>query len=174
MSRYLIAFVVCALLVTPAVFAQAAGPGAGVFYTSGAGWARMPEAPTPQLRTQGETAFFFDVVNNLDVFYEFAGRTSPVQLSDHKPVFHANLGYYMGRDLEHIEIISLEQKHNRREAHLSWSSGDMIAYYRRSVPVTLARGSDGILTITPETELGPGEYLLSFGHVMMKYDFSVR
>jgi hypothetical protein len=174
MSRYLIAFVVCAVLVAPAVFAQAAGPGAGVFYTSGAGWARMPEAPTPQLRTQGETAFFFDVVNNLDVFYDYAGTTSPVQLSDRKPVFHANLGYVLTRDLEHIEIIAMKQKSNRREAHLTWSGGDMLARYPKTIAVSLAQGSDGILTITPQTDLAPGEYLLSFGHVMLKYDFSVR
>jgi hypothetical protein len=174
MSRYLIAFAICALLVTPAVFAQAAAPGAGVFYSSGAGWAKMPEAPTPQLRTQGETSFFFDVVNNLDAFYEYPGTTSPVQLSDHKPVFRANLGYVLSRDLEHIEIIALKQKNNRREARLTWSSGDMVARYPKSIAVSLAQSSDGVVTITPQTDLASGEYLLSFGHVMLKYDFSVR
>ena len=174
MSRYLIAFAICCLLVAPAVFGQAGAPGPGVFYTSGAGWARMPEAPTPQLRTQGETAFFFDVVNNADAFYEYPGTTSPVQLTDHKPVFHANLGYVLGRDLEHIEIVALKQKNNRREARLNWSSGDMVAHYPRSIAVSVAQGSDGILTITPVSDLASGEYLLSFGHVMLKYDFSVR
>jgi hypothetical protein len=134
----------------------------------------MPEAPTPQLRTQGETSFFFDVVNNADVWYNYAGSTSPVQLTDRKPVFHANLGYVLARDLEHIEIIPMRQKGHRREAHLTWSSGDMLARYPKSIPVTLAQGSDGILTITPQADLAPGEYLLSFGHVMQQFDFSVR
>jgi len=174
MSRYLVVFTFCVLLVTPALFAQPSGPGQGVFYSSGAGWARMPEAPTPTLRTQGETAFFFDVVNNLDVYYEYAGTVSPVHLSEHKPVFHANLGYVLGRDLEHIEIIALKQKSHIREAHLTWSGGDMQARYPKSIAVSVAQGSDGILTITPQTDLGSGEYLLSFGHVMLKYDFSVR
>jgi hypothetical protein len=161
-------------MVTPTVFAQTAELGAGVFFTSGAGWVRMLEAPTPQLRGQSDAAYFFDVVNNPHVYYYYAGRSSPVQLSERKPVFHAHLGYYMGRDLEHIEIIALEREHYGREAHLTWSNGDMLPHYKRSIPVRLAQGSDGIVTITPETELGAGEYLLSFGRMMMKYDFTVK
>jgi hypothetical protein len=134
----------------------------------------MAEAPMPTLRALGETAFFFDVVNKADVFYEYAGTAAPVQLSDHKPVFHANLGYMLDRDLRQPEIVQLKQKNNRREAHLTWSSGDMQARFTKAVPVSVALGSDGIYTITPQADLAPGEYLLSFGRVMMKYDFSVK
>lgn len=133
----------------------------------------MLEAPTPTLRAQGETAFFFDVVNNPDIFYIYRGTSAPVQ-TERKPVFHAHLGYYMGRDLQHVEIILLKQKRNRRESHLTWSGGDMQARYTTSIPVSLAMGSDGVLTITPQQDLSPGEYLLSLGRQMMQYDFSVR
>ena len=127
----------------------------------------------PALRTLGETAFFFDVVNNADIYYEYAGTAAPVQL-ERKPVFHANLGYMLDRDLRHPEIVRLKVKNNRREARLTWSSGDMLAFYSKAVPVSFSLGSDGIYTITPQTDLEPGEYLLSLGHEMMKYDFSVK
>ena len=127
----------------------------------------------PTLRGQGEAAFFFDVVNNADIFYEYAGTTSPVQL-ERKPVFHANLGYLLDRDLRRVEFVRLKVKSNRREARLTWSSGDMLARYSKEVPASISMGSDGIYSITPQSDLEPGEYLLSFGHSMMKYDFSVR
>ena len=133
----------------------------------------MAEAPTPTLRGQGETAFFFDVVNNADIFYEYAGTAAPVQL-DRKPVFRVNLGYALDRDLRHPEIVRLKQKNNRREARLTWSSGDMQARFTKAVPVSISQGPDGMYSITPQSDLEPGEYLLSLGHVMMKYDFSVR
>ena len=121
----------------------------------------------------GETAFFFDVINNADIWYNFPGTTSLIQ-TDRKPAFHVNEGYGLDRDLRAPKIVHLRVKNNRREAHLTWSSGDMLARFSGEVPVSVSRGSDGIYNITPQSDLEPGEYLLCFGHAGEKYDFSVR
>jgi len=134
----------------------------------------MLEAPSPSFRTQGDTAWFFDPINRSQIWYEYLGSASPIQFTEHKPVFHANLGYMPDRDLRLVQIIRLKQKTDRREARLSWSTGDMLARFSGTVPVMLAQAADGVFTITPQSDLEKGEYLLSFGRMMMKYDFGVR
>ena len=177
-SRIAAGFVVCALLVVPLVIASQASSaavfGAGVFYSSSSGWVKLLEAPSPTLSTQNFAEFVLDPVNNINVNYSYAGEQAAVQITDRRPVFHANLGLSPDRDLRLVQIIHLKRKGGYRQATLAWHTGNMLAELKRAVPVTIGQGADGVYTVAPQTDLEPGEYLLSFGRMGIKYDFSVR
>lgn len=177
-SRHAVAFIVCALLIAPVVIASqaptAAAFGPGVFYSSGSGWTKLLEAPSPTLSTENFGEFLLDPINDINVRYAYAGSQAVVQITDRRPVFHANLGLVPDRDLRMVQIIHLKKKNRYRQAILRWYSGNMQAEMKWAVPVTIGQGADGVYTVTPSSELEAGEYLLSFGRMAMSYDFSVR
>ena len=177
-SRHLVAFIACALMIAPLVIASQAPSagvlGPGVFYSSGSGWLKLLEAPSPTLSTENFAEFLVDPINDINVRYAYAGSQAVVQISDRRPVFHANLGLSPDRDLRSVQIVHLKKKNGYRQSILRWYSGNMQVAMKRAVPVTIGQGADGVFTVTPSNDLEPGEYLLSFGRMAMQYDFTVR
>jgi hypothetical protein len=169
-SRSIILLGACALL--PAAF-SADIPGPGVFYESSSGLLRMLEAPSPTLSSQSIWAFVLDPVNPAPVYYAYSGGDAPVA-AGRRPVFYINLGLRPDRDLRKLQILHLTRKGRHRQAKYSWNSESMQGGFHGSAPLSVLVSPEGVVTVAPAADLEPGQYLLSLGPLLAKYDFTVN
>ncbi len=168
------AVVLCGL---SSVFGQSTAepPASGVFCKAQGKWTELHPAALAASKTGSldvmEQTDGLAPVNTVDVY---AGPSAAVQLSDRKPEFYIH-GLSYGCD---SIIIHVTQKGGNRQARSSTaqaSSDNKVGYKKAEVRrVTTRSVSKETCTITPETELKPGEYLLVLQSGKIVYDFGIK
>lgn len=115
--------------------------------------------------------------------WTFRGAKALIQLSERNPTFivkespmMANIAGRSGRDLV---IVRFDKRKDHRELQIT-NGGNMLTFKSglskdRTPDITVTTISDGIFKVTPNRELLPGEYLLTFSALgTTGYDFGIK
>ena len=147
-------------------------PDHGAYYKAKDGWQKLEI-----LTTAGASAHAFSGVT-----ISYRGAEAPVQLTDRRPVFYLKARPYQETQAamaaRNEVIILLEKKKDHRELQNIKSglfSAKAEVDKKRLPDVTVRLVNDLTISITPNQDLAPGEYLLtndSMGHV--GYDFGIK
>lgn len=115
--------------------------------------------------------------------WTFSGAESPMQISERRPVFYVKqapaLAEVGGRTERDLVIVRFDKKKDRRELQTT-NGGSMFTFKAglskdRTPDITALRLTDGVFSVTPTSDLPPGEYLLTFSAMGMSgYDFGVK
>jgi hypothetical protein len=123
------------------------------------------------------------LANPPQTIWAFRGAESSVQLSSRRPVFYvsqnAALDEVVGRREHDLVIIQFDMKNDCREL---FTTGDGIMFtVKRAIPkdhmpdVLTTRIGNGLFTVTPASDLEPGEYLVTFSSEGVGgYDFGIK
>jgi hypothetical protein len=164
------ALFVLAVIFSAQGWAQLLSP--GVYCTTASGPLRLAELPIPGVRTMSWGQWAADDTRPT-VHYTWEGASAPALVSDRRPALRVNLGYLPDRSLRSLQIVKLDQKTSHRNTELR-VHGELPTEFKGAVPIAVSRGLDGELIVRPDTDLSPGEYMLSLGPLVSQYDFSVR
>lgn len=115
--------------------------------------------------------------------WTFRGAEAPVQTVDKRPTFYIKelpmLATIAGRTERDLLIIRFDKKKDHRE--LQTTSGGNIFTFKSGISkdrmpdITTKTVADGIFTVTPNQDLKPGEYLITFSALgNTGYDFGVK
>jgi len=152
----------------------------GVYYKGPAGWIRLEQAVPTGSKAGGIGSFAamaaigpFAKVKAKSVY---DGPLAPLQITDSKPMFYVRSapGAASRSSHRYFGIVQLEQKKDRRELQVASASGFSASggYNKKDLRETVVTDiAPEILGITPNSDLGLGEYLLCVGAT---YDFGVR
>jgi hypothetical protein len=162
--------VIFAVMFSTQSWAQLLGP--GVYWTTASGPVRLTELPMPGVRTSSWGLWVSDDTRFI-VDYTWEGASAHAQVTERRPAFRVNLAYLPDRALRNLQIVKLEQRSSVRKTGVRWPS-DSEGEFRDPVAIAVSRGPDGELTVRPDADLAPGEYMLSLGVLVTQYDFSVR
>jgi hypothetical protein len=148
----------------------------GVYYHAPSGWIGLPANPLLGFR-EGSTRWLLGVGGG-DAIAEIPGPHSQVQLPSSRPIFHLR-GYsganalYLVREIEKLDYREIRMPYTRDFHNFTrFRAQDM-------VELDLASAGDGILTLTPKTDLKPGEYaIVSMAEpgmlgIRLSFDFGV-
>jgi hypothetical protein len=115
--------------------------------------------------------------------WTFRGAESPVQIEDKRPTFcvveSPVLAGIAGRTDRDLLIIRFDKRKDHRELQTT-SGGNMFTFKSgiskdRMPDITAKIISDGIFTITPNEDLKPDEYMLTFSALGTSgYDFGIK
>ena len=115
--------------------------------------------------------------------WTFRGAEAPVQVEDKRPTFYIKelpmLATIAGRTERDLIIIRFDKKKDHRELQTT-SGGNMFTFKsgiskERLPDITTKTVSDGIFTVTPNSDLKPGEYMVTFSALgNTGYDFGVK
>lgn len=115
--------------------------------------------------------------------WTFRGAESPVQISERKPDFLVKelpmIANIAGRSERDLVIVRFDKKKDHRELQVT-NGGNMFTFKAglskdRTPDITVKVISDGVFAITPNKELTPGEYLLTFNAMGASgYDFGIK
>jgi hypothetical protein len=115
--------------------------------------------------------------------WTFRGAEAPLELSDRRPVFYVKenpaIANVAGRTDRDLLIVRFDKKKDRRELQTT-NGGNMFTFKSgisrdRMPDVVATRLSDGVFTVTPTSDLPPGEYLITFSSMgTTGYDFGVK
>ena len=182
--------ILLSILVASALFAQtpvvvekdAVPQEDGFYYKSPAGWQKLQ----PITMTGGGTKHMGKMfVPGLtpQMVWTFRGAEAPIQISEHKPVFYIKelpaLANIAGRSERDVVIVRFDKKKDHRELQTT-NLGDMFTFEAglskdRTPDIPTKTVAEGVFTVTPNQDLAPGEYLLTFGASGYSgYDFSIK
>jgi hypothetical protein len=115
--------------------------------------------------------------------WTFRGAEAPVQTSDRRPVFCVKespaVANVEGRTWRDLIIVRFDKEKDHRELQTT-NGGNMFTFKAglskdRTPGITVNPISDGTFTVTPNEDLRPGEYMLTFGALGNSgYDFGIR
>lgn len=115
--------------------------------------------------------------------YTFRGRHAPLQLADARPVFYIvqtpATVVVPGLSPQDAVLVRLKDAKGRREVQVT-SGGSILTFKAGFSPeqtprIKVSRVTPFLFTITPESDLKPGEYMLIFGGTGMEgYGFGVE
>jgi hypothetical protein len=115
--------------------------------------------------------------------WTFRGAESPVQIGDKRPMFYIKelpmLAAIAGRTERDLLIIRFDKKKDHRELQTT-SGGNMFTFKagiskERMPDITTKMVFDGIFTVTPNDDLKPGEYMITFSALGNSgYDFGIK
>jgi hypothetical protein len=115
--------------------------------------------------------------------WTFRGAEAPAQLTEKRPVFYVRelptLAATAGRTERDLLIIRVDKKRDHRELQTT-NGGNMFTFKsgiskERMPDVTTKTLDDGIFTITPNEDLKPGEYMVTFSALgYVGYDFGIK
>ena len=115
--------------------------------------------------------------------WTFRGAESPVQIEDKRPTFcvveSPVLAGIAGRTDRDLLIIRFDKKKDHRELQTT-NGGNMFTFKSgiskdRMPDITTKTISDGIFTITPNEDLKPDEYMVTFSALGTSgYDFGIK
>ncbi len=155
-------------------FAQDAAepPDHGAFYKTKDGWQKLE-----LLRQSGVNAGAFSGVT-----VSYRGAEAPVQLLDRRPSFYIKTTpdkeALMARASRDTVIVLLNKKGDHRELQIIKSGlfGAKAGYDKKRMPdVALLSINNLMITITPNEDLAPGEYLLTWESMgSYGYDFGIK
>jgi hypothetical protein len=104
------------------------------------------------------------------VVWTFRGAAAPIQISEKRPTFYVkelpSLTNIAGRSGRDLVIVRFDKKKDHRELQVT-NGGNMFTFKaglsKDRVPdIQVKTISDGIFSVTPNEDLKPGEYLLTF------------
>jgi len=157
-----------------ASFAQDAAepPDHGAYYKAKDGWQKLE-----LLTVSGNKVAVFSGAT-----VSYRGAEAPVQLSDRRPVFYLkttpNKEAMMARASRDTVIVLLNKKGDHRELQIIKSGlfGAKAGYDKKRMPdVTLHSVNNLMIMITPNEDLAPGEYLLTWESMgSYGYDFGIK
>lgn len=147
-------------------------PDHGAYYKAKDGWQKL-ELLTP---TGNRVAAFSGVTMS------YRGTQAPVQLTDRRPVFYIKTTpdkeQQMAIAARSTVIVLLNKKGDRRELQTVKSGlfGARAGYDKKRMPdVTLHSVNSLMITVTPNEDLAPGEYFLTWDSIgRVGYDFGIR
>jgi hypothetical protein len=115
--------------------------------------------------------------------WTFRGAEAPVQISERRPTFcvkeSAAMANIEGRTERDLIIVRFDKRKDHRELQTT-NGGNMFTFKAglskdRTPDVTVKPIADGTFTVTPNEDLRPGEYMLTFGGLGYSgYDFGIR
>ena len=171
MKKIAVAFLVGLCVTT---FAQDAvePPDHGAYYKAKDGWQKLE-----LLTATGNKVGAFSGVT-----ITYLKPNSPVQLSDRRPVFYVKTTpdkeQQMSVAARTTVIVLLDNKDDHRELKVIKSGlfGAKAGYDKKRMPdVTMHSINNLMITITPNEDLAPGEYLLTWNSMgSVGYDFGIK
>jgi hypothetical protein len=148
----------------------------GVYYHTPSGWIGLPANPLLAFQ-EGSTRWLLGVGRG-DAIAEIPGLHSQVQIPSSRPIFH--LRGYSGPNA--FYLVRETPKQDYREIRMPYSHDfHNWAGFRAKdlVDLDLSSAGNGILTLTPKTDLAPGEYAIvslaepSMRGIRLSFDFGV-
>jgi hypothetical protein len=149
-------------------------PDSGVYFRQEGKWINLRTATVSSVDTKGLGQYIqTDGFTGLEMDFVCQGAQALTRITSQKPVF-----YVRGVGLpDDALIVQFEQKKNSRNlrASLSDSSAANKAGFRKNTVrnVAVVVFPDKSFSITPQEDLRPGEYLLTFGKTTNSYDFGI-
>lgn len=162
--------------------------GDGVYYRKGANkdadkgadkgaeWIRVRPASILEMKTKG-LENFVDTGGYTDFTMDISlrGARASLRVRDERPVF-----YVRGVDAKNAKnalLLRLEQKKGKRVSSAAFSSAsvDNKGGFKQDATTrtVVATHPEGVISLTPEGRLVPGEYLLVFSYATAGFDFGV-
>jgi len=146
----------------------------GIYYKAPDGWLRLEQASPSAAEARGvATALLTAGVSGVRMIQAYSAAASHLQIREQRPTFYVRGVALSDQD---VRIVRLEKKKDHREiVAASITPLNVKDGYRErdSNEVVVSRTSGDVVAITPRTELKPGEYLLSFGRLELRYDFGI-
>jgi hypothetical protein len=146
----------------------------GVYYKAQTGWVRLEEASAAEVKTKGmKTTMLTQGISATRIAEVYPGAQAQLRISEGKPTFYVRGFAVSDKD---AVIVRLEKKSDHREVAVASVSAfnAKAGYTERDIcKVKIARASSDLTVITPESELDPGEYLLSLATLESGYDFQI-
>ena len=115
--------------------------------------------------------------------WTFRGAEAPVQIENKRPTFYIKelptLATIAGRTERDLIIIRFDKKKDHRELQTT-NGGNMFTFKsgiskERLPDITTKTVSDGIFAVTPNEDLKPGEYMVTFSALGNNgYDFGIK
>ena len=115
--------------------------------------------------------------------WTFRDAESPVQIADKKPTFCIKelpqLADIAGRSGRDLLIVRFDKKKDHRELQTT-NGGNMFTFKAglskdRMPDITTKTLADGIFIVTPNDDLKPGEYMVTFSSLGVSgYDFGIK
>jgi hypothetical protein len=115
--------------------------------------------------------------------WTFRDAESPAQIVDKRPTFcvkeYPALGNTAGRSGRDLLIVRFDKKKDHRELQTT-NGGNMFTFKAgiskdRTPEITTKTLADGIFMVTPNQDLKPGEYMVTFSALGNSgYDFGIR
>lgn len=147
-------------------------PDHGAYYRTKDGWQKLEILTT----TSASVHAFSGVV------VSYRGAESPVQLSDRRPVFYIKTAPEKETQLavaaRNTVIVLLDKKKDHRELQTVKSGlfGAKAELDKKRLPDVTLHSINGLLiSITPNQDLAPGEYLLTYDSMgRVGYDFGIK
>jgi hypothetical protein len=153
----------------------------GAYYKGPRGWVRLEQAPMAGAGATKVGKMFVPGLTPQMVF-TFRGAEAPVQIADPRPTIYVRQSPYMANVAGHSErdiiIVRFDKKKDHRELQTT-SGGSMFTFKagfskEKTPEVVVNHVSETIFSVTPKSDLPPGEYLLTFGLFGMGgFDFGV-
>ena len=179
MRATLLLFILCGLGFSQDVSAPQSN---GAFYKLGNDW-----KPLQQLAMSGggakHMAKLFVPGLTPQIVWTFRGAEAPVQIEDRRPTFYfkqlAALDGIAGHSERDLSIIRFDKKKDHRELQTT-NGGNMFTLKSgigkdRLPEVTARKLAAGVFAVTPNEDLKPGEYLLTFSsYGTTGYDFGIK
>jgi hypothetical protein len=146
----------------------------GIYYKAPDGWVRLEQALPSTVEPRGVgAALLTGGVSGVRIIQEYRGAKSNLQIREQQPTFYVR-GFALSE--EGVRIVRLEKKKDHREI----VAGSITPFNAKSgygerdtKNVVVSRISGDVVAITPGTQLKPGEYLLSFARLELRYDFGI-
>jgi hypothetical protein len=115
--------------------------------------------------------------------WTFRGAEAPVQIGDKKPTFYIKelpmLASTTGRTERDLIVIRFDKKKDHRELQTT-NGGNMFTFKSgiskdRMPDITTKTVADGVFMVTPNADLKPGEYMITFSALGNNgYDFGIK
>ena len=147
----------------------------GVYYRQAdKNWIALQKAPVSRTKTKGLDLFAeTGGYTNLGVDVVCEGAKASTRIPAPKPRF-----YVRGLEpSEDVTLVRLSQKENSRTFHISSGNANVEnkqGFRKADIrKVVVSKYPDGIFSVTPESDLRPGEYLLVIGSPENSFDFGI-
>lgn len=154
----------------------------GVYYKTAQGWQKLEPVSMAGGGLKHAGKMFVPGLTP-QMVWTFRDAESPAQIADRRPTFCvkelpalANIAGRSGRDLL---IVRLDKKKDHRELQTT-SGGSMFTFKAglskdRMPDITRETIADGIFMLTPNEDLKPGEYMVTFSALGTSgYDFGIK
>lgn len=155
---------------------------AGFYYKTAQGWQKLEPISLAGGGLKHVGKMFVPGLTP-QMVWTFRGAESPIQIEDKRPTFcikeFPELAGVAGRSQHALLIVRFDTKKDHRE--LQTTNGGNVFTFKsglskdRMPDITTKTVSDGVFMVTPNEDLKPGEYMITFDAVGTDgYDFGVR
>lgn len=114
--------------------------------------------------------------------WTFRGAEAPIQILERRPIFYVKelpeLTSIAGRSERDLVMVRFDKKRDHRELQTT-NCGNMFTFKAglskdRTPDITIKVIAEGVFMVTPNQDLQPGEYLLTFSAMgFTGYDFGI-